>query len=441
MLKIYTFIIGICLFPFCIYAQTTTVSLKVHEVMDMFGTLQQGVWINHYAGIGTEGDSFVFTLGHNAKEYKGILQNISRGELYVTEGKYQPEEVKLVVQDTTYDLLGFLYGEVNPGGMMVQLLDKRKEKGRYIEFEKVNRDGFKILDCPSQVWYKSFNGIMDRDPVFIQIQKEKDQRVYGTISVAGKLTGYTISGNCDDNRCQKMKLKVYDYFGERFKEYKSSLISARKIQVEEFFKDRFQIFEDWNLENTYHFQCKNIRLPAIKMYAQYIKINDRFFDPWIESFITKWTEQVISFYQPGAIQEQRDAIANMDIDWISQDWVSGIFKFTEPWSDAERSLPFTFDRRLGRIISLDESFDKDFNHQVFFAEFISRKKKEMIEANNSNRFRAYLDLEYFNLWTLRPEGLCFTSEFNSVWGMRKIIIPYSLIQEHIRRGGPFKKLF
>lgn len=409
--------------------------------MDMFGTLQQGVWINHYAGIGTEGDSFVFTLGHNAKEYKGILQNISRGESYITEGKYLAEHARLILQDSTYELMGFLYGEVKPAGMLVQLLDKRKEKGRYIEFEKINRDGFKILDCPSHVWYKSFNGIMDRNPVFIQLQKEKDQRIFGTISVPTKLTGYTILGTCDDSRCQHMDLRVYDYFGERFKEYKSKVLSSKKIQAEEFYANKFQIFEDWNLENNYNFHCKNIRLPALKMYAQYIKINDRFFDPWIESFITKWTEQVISFYQPGAIQEQRDAIANMDIDWISAEWVSGIFKFTEPWSDEERSLPFTFDRRLGRIISLEECFDKDFDHRLFFNEFIASKKKEMIAANNSNRFKAYLDLEYFGLWTLRPEGLCFTSEFNSVWGMRKIIIPYTLLQEHIRRSGPLKKLF
>lgn len=422
-------------------SQTTTVSLKVHEVMDMFGKTQQGVWINHYAGISTEGDSYVFTLGHNTKEYKGILQNLSKSELNTVEGNYQQEQIKLVLQDTGFDITGYLMGDVNPNGLMVRILDKRKEKGRYIEFEKVNRDGFKVLDCPTQVWYQSYTGIMDQVPVFIQLQKEKDQRIFGTISQPSKLTGYIINGNCEDAQCLKMDLRVHDYFGEQFKEYKVTTPDQKHIQVEEFYKGKIQIFENWMLENKFYFNCKNLSIPAIRLFAQYIQIGDREFDFWIEEFIKKWSDQVISFYQPGGLQEQKDATANMDIDWISQDWVSGIFRFTEPWSDVERSLAFTYDRKFNRVISIEELFEKDFDYKAYFADYISWKKKEMMSINTSNRFRGYMDLEYFSLWTLRPEGFCFTSEFNSVWGIRKIIIPYALLQDHIRKGGPLRKVF
>ena len=78
----------------------------------------------------------------------------------------------------------------------------------------------------------------------------------------------------------------------------------------------------------YNFDCKNISVPAIRLYAQYIQIGDRDFDSWLEDFITKWKDQVISFYQPGNMQDQKDATATMDIDWINTDWVSGIFRFT-----------------------------------------------------------------------------------------------------------------
>ena len=196
-----------------------------------------------------------------------------------------------------------------------------------------------------------------------------------------------------------------------------------------------------NKYSIFYFNCKNLSIPAIRLFAQYIQIGDREFDFWIEEFIKKWSDQVISFYQPGGLQEQKDATANMDIDWISQDWVSGIFRFTEPWSDVERSLAFTYDRKFNHVISIDELFEKDFDYKAYFADYISWKKKEMMSINTSNRFRGYMDLEYFSLWTLRPEGFCFTSEFNSVWGIRKIIIPYALLQDHIRKGGPLRKVF
>jgi hypothetical protein len=440
MKKIITFI-GFVFLSITIFGQTSSVSLKVHDVMDMFGNSKEGVWITHYAGISTEGDSYIFTLGHNAKEYKGILQNISKNELQIAEGTYKAEEIKLVLLDTAFDMTGLLSGEILDAGLMVRILDKRKEKGRYIEFEKVNRDGFKVLACPSQIWYQSFNGVLDRDPVFIQLQKEKDQRIYGTISVPSRLSGYILAGNCEDSHCKNMNLRVYDFFGERVKEYKATTPEPNRVQVEEFYKDKFQIFENWITEHKFNFLCKNMSMPAIRLYAQYIQIDDKDFNLWIENFITKWTEQVISFYQPGNMQEQRDAIAGMDIDWISDDWVSGIFRFTEPWSEVERSLPFTYDRRQNRIISIEEIFDKDFDYKSYFSDVITKKKKQMMTINTSNRFRGYMDVEYFSHWTLRPEGFCFTSEFNSVWGTRKIIIPYAQIQEKIRRGGPLRKLF
>lgn len=131
------------------------------------------------------------------------------------------------------------------------------------------------------------------------------------------------------------------------------------------------------------------------MYAQYIQIADRDFDNWIESFITKWTEQVVSFYQVGPLREQKQANVTMDLDWISLDWVSGIFKFTEPWSLDERSLGFTYDRKLNRIISIEEIFDKTFDYKTFFNDYISWKKKEMMSMNTSNRFKAYMELEFF----------------------------------------------
>ena len=157
-----------------------------------------------------------------------------------------------------------------------------------------------------------------------------------------------------------MAFNVHDFFGERFKEYKVTTPAANQIQVEENFKGKFQIYETWDSQSKYFFKCKSSSFPALKLYAQYLQIKDRDFDNWIEGFVSKWSDQVVSFYQAGPVRETKQASLNMDLDWISLDWVSGIFKITEPWNPEERSLGFTYDRKLNRIISIEEIFDKDF---------------------------------------------------------------------------------
>jgi len=422
-------------------SQTTSYSLKIQELMDLFGQNHQGVWIQQYSGVSKQGEAYIFTLGHNGREYRAILQNLQTQVHWTAEGAYHFENIKLVLIDSALEHTGFLLGTVTPNGILLQILDHQKEKGEYIEFQKMSREGFKIFDCPSEVWYQSYRGIMDRNPIFVQLKKENDQRVLGSISLPDKLSGYLIAGNCDDIACENMVLTVHDYYGERYKELRTKFLNPNQIQVEEDFKDKYKLTETWNAESKFHFKCKNQSYPGIRLHAEYIQINDREFDNWLDAFIQKWIEQVVSFYQSGPIRGLKSANASMDIDWINTDWVCGIFRFTEPWTDAERSLSFNFDRKLNRIVSIEELFDKEFDYKSYFAEYISWKKKEMMSINTSGRFKMYMDQEFFSPWTLRPEGFCFTSEWNSIYGIRKIIVPYALLQEHIRKTGPLRKLY
>ena len=65
----------------------------------------------------------------------------------------------------------------------------------------------------------------------------------------------------------------------------------------------------------------------------------------------------------------------------------------------------------------------------------------MASVNTSGRFKLYLQNEGFKHWTLRPEGFSFSSDFSRIWGNRKIIIPYSLLAEKIRKTGPLKRIY
>ncbi len=422
-------------------SQDSLTALKIQEVIDLFGSKSKGIWITHYTGIASNGDAYLLTLGHNQLEQRGFLQFPSRSREFYVEGPYYADQIKLVVQDSSFEHRGFLLGDVSRSRIIARFMDPKNESGIYIEFEKVGRDGFKILKCPSAMWYRSYEGIMDQNPVVAQLQKDSDLRIFGTLSVPGKLTGYLVNGHCDDDDCNQMSLRLNDYFGERIKEFRITNQPNNKAVTEEIFKSKYPINEDWTKTQQYRYECKNMSAPGLKIYAQYIQTGDRDFDQWLLSFFEKWADQLLAYYKAGPVEQTLDCNAYMDIDWISQDWISGIFRFVEPWGDGERNLAFNYDRKLNRIISLEEMFEKDFDYKSFFKEYIDWKKQEMMSLNPSGRFKIYMELEHFKNCTLKPEGFCFTSEFNLVWGVRKIIMPYTLLQPHIRKAGPLRKLF
>ncbi len=430
-----------CLSIIVLGAQTVTPATTVRQVIELFGNKSKGLWVQLYSGIGSRGERYVLALGHDQTDCKGIIKFIDRNDSLYLEGRYDPNQLKLVMQDQHFEHKGFLIAGFFDSGLRVQIMTARKETGSYIEFVKVNREGYEMPQCALNHWYQSFSGIMDRDPIKVQLQSDVDQRIYGTLSKPDKLTGYMLSGECEEPDCKKMNVVMHDFFGERVKEFHLKKIDDRHYQADELFKNATLISENWESEQRYVLKCKNVNLPGIRIYAEYLHLNDREFDLWLNAFLNKWIEQVVSYYQNTPVENTKSFSCYMDIDWITKDWVSGIFRFAEPWSDGDRNLSFTFDRKSGRVLGIDELFDSSFDYKMYFEEYISWKKQEMASVNTSGRFKLYLQNEGFKHWTLRPEGFSFSSDFSRIWGNRKIIIPYSLLAEKIRKTGPLKRIY
>jgi hypothetical protein len=422
-------------------AQIQDPSQRIQHIIDLFGAKNKGVWIHLYSGIGSNGEPYLLTLGYDLTSYKGLLEQTSQQQSYYVEGRYHPEDFKLVVQDEEWEHKGFLLAQVNRSGLKARFMDPGKSTGIYIEFEKTPRDGFAALQCPARRWYKTLTGIMDQTAVLVQLQSDTDQRIYGTVSTPDKLTGFMVSGDCVDPACERMKLRLHDYFGERIKEFQLEKKSGRQFAMVEMFKDRYPIEESWELAGEHPMVCKNISLPGIRIYAEYLQTGDRDFDLWISGFLDQWSGQVVHYHQQSVPEQTQHYSVFTDVEWVHRDWVSGIFRFSEPWSEGDRNLAFTYDRKAKRIVSLEDCFEKEFDYTKYFEEFISWKKQEMMSVNSSGRFRMYLEHEPFKNWTLRPEGFCFSSDFNRIWGMRKIIIPYALLEQHVRKLGPLRKLY
>lgn len=437
----FNIILLLCCMKSTHFAQQADHNGLILHLMDQFDAAQKGVWINHYNGLSNKGESYLLLLAHDRREVHGFLIQSETRDTFTLEGLFYPEKLKLILLDSSYEQKGFLLADYVDKGLYARIMDPGKEAGRFVEFIKVDRDGLQEIKCPPDNWYKSYVGIMDRAEVFVQIQRESDLQVYGSMSIPSKQTGYLLSGNCHDASCKKLDLVIHDFFGERIKEFSMEVMPDKRIEVTELFKGKTPLKEYWTALSSYKFVCLNYSIPGIRIYAQYLELGDRDFDIWINAFFKKWTDQVTAYYQGSPLENTKEHTGFMDIDWINNDWVSGIFRFNEPWSDQERNLCFTYDRKYNRIISIDELFDKEFDHSSYFSEYIDWKKKEMMSINTSKRFSTFLLPEPFSQWTLRPEGLCFTSNFNRVWGLRKIIAPYPLIENKIRKSGPLRKLF
>ena len=67
-------------------------------------------------------------------------------------------------------------------------------------------------------------------------------------------------------------------------------------------------------------------------------------------------------------------------------------------------------------------------------------QKTKLAASGTKGYKHFIMNDEFKHWTLWPQGICFSSEANNIWGTQHLLIPYKLIKNQIRKNGPLKRV-
>jgi len=128
-----------------------------------------------------------------------------------------------------------------------------------------------------------------------------------------------------------------------------------------------------------------------------------------------------------------------DIEFISKDYFSGIFNIQKSYSDKVISIPIIYSFKTKEEIDLFKQFKSDFNAQFYISQYIKESIKNLIKENKIYR-RGDLKPSDFKYTTLTQYGIVFSTEFSSIFGVDKIILPYTELKDKIRRKSILNKI-
>lgn len=128
-----------------------------------------------------------------------------------------------------------------------------------------------------------------------------------------------------------------------------------------------------------------------------------------------------------------------DVDYYSKDFFSGVFIIQKSYDQKANSIPIIFSLKEGKKINVYDQFDSDFNAKFFFEQYLKDNLKKM-PAYKSTLMRNYLKPKNFKNLTINTTGLVFSTDFNSIFGIYKIIVPYSEFKNKLKRKSILKKI-
>jgi hypothetical protein len=166
------------------------------------------------------------------------------------------------------------------------------------------------------------------------------------------------------------------------------------------------------------------------------------FDLWMEqkfkSWISESLKKLYNFKKEDIGTRDRwiqSADAWVDIDMFNGEIISGTIYMQTSWHKDTEKIAFMFDLKAGKEMKLSDIFDNKFDSKAFFAPVVQDLKSKM---PCKAEVRKWLDGQQFEYVTLKEEGMCFRTAFNTLYGEKEIIIPYATFEQNIRNKNLLK---
>ncbi|MEO6759678.1 MAG: hypothetical protein ABIO24_09520 [Saprospiraceae bacterium] len=163
---------------------------------------------------------------------------------------------------------------------------------------------------------------------------------------------------------------------------------------------------------------------------------------WFDQQLTAWINRckvTIAAKKSPVIPATRSierASAWSEIACWTENVFSGYLTFSDTWSDQAQGLSYNFDLRSGKLIPLDDLFNKGFNAKTWLEDYARKEMPKMPQFVANPKYREWLSKEGFPLFALRREGLEISTWFHPQFGRQSLLVPYGLLKPYMKKDNP-----
>lgn len=128
-----------------------------------------------------------------------------------------------------------------------------------------------------------------------------------------------------------------------------------------------------------------------------------------------------------------------DLGLVNDDIYSGVLTIQSDCTDKIRTYSLVYNVKTGQKIDFGDQFTEGFNIKFFFSQYLKEKIKKIPEFKTPI-FKNHLKPESFRNLYVSDQGIVFATDFNTILGSQRIILPFTDLKGVIKRKSPLKKM-
>lgn len=414
------------LFFFPIWLSAQSVS---HAVFAQFDENERGIWIRQYEGRMDDLSYVYLVLGYNDSEYRGIIQQ--KGvEDWIVEGQIDGSTLKLLVVDQKDNVKGYLEGIIRDSSINATFSDQKRAFQRALSLKRVLKNRSTEI-CSDNKWLKSYSGRLLNDDIKLVLQREEENVVYGLLFYHEQGVSYDLFGTCQDVACRQVLFEI--------KNPQDQLVGSIKFEEDDkgfcWLQTGSQISSPLTKSKDLPMVCGSRYFKGARLSYVYPYLEDKKVDEWMKAQANQW----LSTFPNASELQKKDFRFWVDLDFIGEKLVSGTINMQTPGSINPRRRSFILPFGEDKPIELDDWIGQQSSFKAKLSEAIESEKSRQ-RSNEPESAQVWLMEQSFEHISIRKEGLCLKSDLSLVYGERKMIMPWSMVEPYLKRFVNLKKV-
>ena len=414
-------------------------SVKDSPLLDFFEKPKKVQWVKHYKGRIDDLNDVAISLAFDGKNCKGELLYLRSKEIFDLVGILKKDKIILQEIDQDQNISGYLKGELKEDKLKLDWSNTTNSIGGRILLNEVAEPFNVPTYCGDNKWIRLYKGLIGREKVELFLHKESSQAVNGTAYFKNKNKTFQVRGFIDafDN----VNLNIKDHFDQLQGKLEGTFDEKQKFNA--------NFLDQSHSQTTCSFYMKNFLLVGCIEYADYStsydvlypKTQNASFNKWVEQLTEEWikscklysieTKKHYTKMEP-ALRSAIRANVWCSVDYYSDKLISGMLTFSNTWTSEEENRVINFDLKKNVEINTEDIFKSDFDYRELLRGYLNDQISKH-ELYKNLDYREWLSKEDFPFFTIRKDGINFSTKFNPIFGQQEVLIPYTRLKGHIRK--------
>jgi hypothetical protein len=410
------------------------------NISDLFKNPKKIKWVKHYKGRVDDISDVGLSVAYDGKNCKGFITYLRSKERFKLEGHIKKSKLLLRETDNEESVTGHFEGDIKNDFSEIKAhwFNKEKTRAGVLDLKRVEKEVIFPTYCGDNKWIRKYQGFINSEKAELILQRSSDYKLKGVLWLKNRNRTYSLEGTMLDD--MKFKVIAIDDTADKIGTIEGEINpSSHKLM------GSWINAEEKSKRVSFH-KIDNILVGCIE-YQDYMttydvtypKSKNEAFNSYMDLTVEKWKNSCqkhaaeLKKINPVPGPEDRglaNAAGWFELEYFSDTLISGYITFNKSWEDDHQDISFNYDLVKGRSFTLYDLFKTGVDYNSLLREKVLQKL-QFASVYGNKKYKEWLNEASFVLFTIRENGIRYSTSFHPIYGRQSATIPFSDIEKHL----------